>query len=164
MGKLVLTDEGLPLAGGARVARELRVGLKAELAAERRLDLALVATRSGEQRAAELSLDEELRVENLGCRVEWRARDRRVDLIGGRDSVRGQQPNDFLGSEIAGVGKAREDAVDRVERLRDRAVGRGHRRVHAADEDVELRRAGAVAGADGAGELNAAQRERERES
>ena len=64
-----------------------------------------------------LSLDEELRVENLGCRVEWRARDRRVDLIGSRDSVRGQQPNDFLGSEIAGVGKAREDASSQAEQV-----------------------------------------------
>ena len=155
---VVLTDEGLPLAGGARVARELRVGLETELAVERRLDLALVAARAGEQRAAELGLDEELSVEHLGRRVERRAGDRRVDQVGSGDGVRGEERDDLRGREPASVGEAREDAVDRVERLRDRAVGRGHRRVNAADEDIELGRAGAVADADGAGELDAEER------
>ena len=158
VGKLVLTDEGLPLAGGARVARELRVGLKAELAAERRLDLALVATRSGEQRAAELSLDEELGVEELGGRVEGRSGDGRVDVVGSRDGVRGEECNDLGGGEASGVRETGEDAVDGVERLRDGQVGGGLGRISAADEDVELRSTGAVAKADSASELDALQR------
>ena len=110
---VVLTDEGLPLASGARVARELRVGLETELAVERRLDLALVATRSGEQRAAELSLDEELGVEELRGRVEGGSRNSRVDEVCGGDSVRGEQPNSLDGVE-ARVAHAGQDIIDGV--------------------------------------------------
>ena len=83
----ILTDEGLPLASSARVAGELGVGLKTELTAEWGLDLTLVAARAGEQRAAELSLDEELSVECERRAVERSSGDRRVDEIGGGDRV-----------------------------------------------------------------------------
>ena len=43
-----LTDEGLPLAGCARVAGELEIGLEADFAGERREHLAIVGTGAGE--------------------------------------------------------------------------------------------------------------------
>ena len=58
-----LTDEGLPFAGGARVAGELVVGEEAEFAQEGRLDLADVRAIPGEERA----LQERLHV--CGVRV-----------------------------------------------------------------------------------------------
>ncbi len=154
-GERVRTDEGLPLASSARVTRELRVGLEAQLAAERALDLALVSARAGEERAAQLRLDEELRVELLRGRVEGRAGDARVDVVRGRDRVRHEERDDLRGREAACVGEPLDDAVHGVERLGNRQVGRGLRRVGAADEDVQLGRAGAVADADGAGKLDA---------
>lgn len=83
----LVVDERLPLAGGALIARKEAVGLEAELAAERGLDLTLVAAVAGEERAAELGLDEELRVEQLGGGVEGRSRDGRVDVVGSSDRV-----------------------------------------------------------------------------
>ena len=78
---MVLTDVLLPEACRALVAGKLGVGLETQLAVERRLDLALVSTRAGEERAAELGLDEELGVERRGRRVERKARLRRVDVV-----------------------------------------------------------------------------------
>ena len=150
----LVVHERLPLAGRARVARELRVGLETELAVERRLDLALVAPRAGEERAAELGLDEELSVEELGCRVEGRPGDGGVDVVGGRDGVRGEEGNDLSSGEASSIGEAGQDAVDGVERLRDGQVGGGLGSVHTAKEDVELRSTGAVGDTDGAGELD----------
>ena len=89
------TAEGLPLAGGARVAGELAVGLETDLAGEGGLDLTLVGAGSGEERTAELGLDEELGVEDGRGRVEGRARDRRVDEVGGSDGVSGEEPDDL---------------------------------------------------------------------
>jgi hypothetical protein len=66
---------------------QLRVALQADLAVQRRLDLALVAPRAGEQRAAQLRLDEELCIENEWRRVERRAGDRRVDVVRRGDRV-----------------------------------------------------------------------------
>ena len=47
------TDEGLPLASGTRILRDLEVRLQAELAVEGRLDFALVGTIAGEEGALE---------------------------------------------------------------------------------------------------------------
>ena len=110
---VVLTDEGLPLAGRARVARELRVGLETELAVERRLDLALVAARAGEQRAAQLRLNEEMRVELLGRRVEGRTRDGGVDEVGGGDGVRREEPDNLEVLE-ANIEEALQNLVNGV--------------------------------------------------
>ena len=63
------------------------VRLEADLAGERGLDLALVPARSGEERAAELDLDEDLRVEGAEGGVEGRAGNSRVDVVGGSDGV-----------------------------------------------------------------------------
>ena len=81
------------------------VRLKTNFAGEGRLDLALVAagavgprseTSGGDNRpddvpweedTAELSFDEELGVENVRRRVEGRARDGGIDVVGGGDSV-----------------------------------------------------------------------------
>ena len=65
------------------------VGLETDLAAERRLDFALVSARAGEERAAQLDLDEELGVEGAGGRVEGRAGDAGVDVVGCSDRVPG---------------------------------------------------------------------------
>ena len=54
----VRTDERLPLARGAGVARDVGVGEQAELALEGRHDLADVGAVTGEERALE---------EGLGC-------------------------------------------------------------------------------------------------
>ncbi len=150
----LVVDERLPLARGARVARELGVGLQPDLAAERGLDLALVAPRAGEERAAELGLDEELGVEELGRRVEGRSGDGGVDVVGSRDGVRGEEGDDLSGGEASGVGETRKDAVDGVERLGDGQVGGGLGGVRTAEEDVELRCTGAVRETDGTGQLD----------
>lgn len=50
------TDEGLPLAGGARVTGELAVGEEAELPEEGRLDLADVGAVAGEEGPLQESL------------------------------------------------------------------------------------------------------------
>ena len=152
---VVLTDEGLPLASGARVARELRVGLETELAVERRLDLALVAARAGEQRAAELGLDEELRVEELGGGVEGRSGDGRVDVVGSRDGVRSQERDDLGGGEASGVRETGEDAVDSVERFRNGQIGRGLGGIGAAEKHCETGGTGAVGHTNGTSKLDA---------
>ena len=66
----LVVHERLPLARRARVTRDRVVRLKPELALDRGLDLALVSARAGEERAAELGLEEELRVEETRGRVE----------------------------------------------------------------------------------------------
>ncbi len=173
----VRTDEGLPLAGGARVAGELSVGLQAQLAAEGRHYLALVAAVPGEERALELGLDEELSVEQLGSRVERRAGDGRVDVVGrsnrvptsrasvwvhlGRRAcmcadVRREESNDLGRGELARILEACKDLRNVVEWLGYRQVGRGLDRVLATDEDVQTGRARAVADTDRASELDAA--------
>ena len=81
------------------------VRLETELTGERGLDLTLVAARAanifrqyelreasienlpGEQNTTELSLDEELGVEDRGSRVERETSLLRVDVIGRSDSV-----------------------------------------------------------------------------
>ena len=77
----------MPLASSASVASELRVRLETNLSAKRGLDLTLVAGGSGEQRAAELSLDEELGVKELGGRVEGSTRDGLIDVVSRSDGV-----------------------------------------------------------------------------
>ncbi len=86
-GKRLRTDEGLPLAGGARIAREQAVGLQTELVTEGRRHLALITTGAGEERPAEQSLDEELGVEKLRGSVQRCPGDRRVDVVGSSNSV-----------------------------------------------------------------------------
>jgi hypothetical protein len=85
----LVVDVCLPEARRARVTGQLRVRLKANLASERRLDLALVATSAGEKRAAELSLEEELSVEHRRRRVERNAVERRVDVVCTANGVAG---------------------------------------------------------------------------
>ena len=58
------------------------VRLETYFAAERGLDLALVPAGAGEERAAELHLDEDLRVERAEGRVKGRSGDRGVDVVG----------------------------------------------------------------------------------
>ena len=117
------------------------VRLKTYFAAERGLDLALVSASAGEERAAELHLDEDLRVERAEGRVEGRSGDRGVDVVGrgGRVAVvqserrtfrqavlgvssRGEECDDLLRAE-AGVAETVEDLVNCVERLGDEQVG-----------------------------------------
>ena len=85
----ILTDEGLPLASSASVASKLGVGLKTDLTPERGLDLTLVSGGSGEERTAELGLDEKLGVEEVGSGVEGSPGDRLVDMVGSSDRVAG---------------------------------------------------------------------------
>lgn len=170
----LVVHERLPLAGRTLVAREQAVGLETELAAERRLDLTLVAAVAGEESAAELSLDEELGVEQLGGGVERRSRNGRVNVVSSSDRVpvsrtlvsrrdrcsggyvRGEESNDLGGGELASIGEASENLGDVVKRLGDRQVGRGLGRVLAANKDVEAGRAWAVGDTDGTGQLDAA--------
>ena len=57
------------------------VRLEAELALEWGLHGTLDTALAGEERAAKLRLDEELSVKDARSRVEWRARDGRVDVV-----------------------------------------------------------------------------------
>ena len=63
------------------------IRLETYFAAERGLDLALVSAGAGEERAAELHLDKDLRVERAEGRVEGRAGDRGVDVVGSSNGV-----------------------------------------------------------------------------
>ena len=154
----LVVHEGLPLACRARVARDRVVGLEPELALERRLDLALVSARAGEDGPAKLSLEEELRVKEAGGGVKRRARYGRVDVVRRSDSVRGEEPNgeDLVKLALRGVGKAAEDLVGRVERLGDEAVWGGLSGVLATDEGGELRGTRAVGQGNSTGELDTA--------
>ncbi len=154
----LVVDKRLPLARRARVARDRVVALQADLPSKGTLDLALVPPRPREARPAQLRLEEELRVPELGGGVERQAGLGRVDVVRGRDGVRGEQPHgqDRVELALRRVREAVEDLVGRVERLGDEPVGRGLRRVLAADEGGELGRARAVRGTDGASELDAA--------
>ena len=73
------------------------IRLEADFTPEGRLDLALISARAGEERAAELNLDEHLRVERREGRVKGRARDRLVDVVGRCDRV----PDDGCGLILA---------------------------------------------------------------
>lgn len=63
------------------------VGLETELALKRRHHSTLNAGFAWERRSTKLGVDEELAVEQLGGRVEWRARDRRINVVLGSNSV-----------------------------------------------------------------------------
>ena len=91
----VLTDEGLPLASSASVASKLGVGLKTDLTPERGLDLTLVSGGSGEERTAELGLDEKLGVEQTRGRVEGSAWDGRVENVDRPNGMSRQEPDDL---------------------------------------------------------------------
>ena len=98
----------------------------------------ILRVRPGETNTLELHLDEELRVEDGGRGVERRAGDGGVDVVGGRDGVRGEERNDFGGGE-AGVAHSAEDLGDAVEGLGDEQVGGGfHRGWAACDEEKWL--------------------------
>ena len=62
--------------------------------------------------------------------------------------------HDLLRGEVAAVEHAREDARDVVLRLGHSADGRGDRRVRAAREELEARRASAIRKADGSCQLD----------
>ena len=83
----ILTNEGLPLASSTRVTSELGVGLETNLTLERGLDFTLVSTRAGEESTTELDLNEELRVELTGGRVERSSGDAGVDVVGSSNGV-----------------------------------------------------------------------------
>ena len=63
------------------------VGLETELALKRRHHGTLNAGFAWERSSAQLSVDEELAVEQLGGRVKWRARDRRINVVLGGNGV-----------------------------------------------------------------------------
>jgi hypothetical protein len=77
----------LPKARRTRIARQLLVRQKAKLALERRLGFTLVSARSGEERATELGLEEDLGIKDSGRRIERNAVERRVDVIRTSDGV-----------------------------------------------------------------------------
>lgn len=153
----LVVHERLPLARRARVARDRVVALQAHLALQRALHLALVAPLAGEQRPAQLRLDEELRVPQLRRRVERQPGLGRVHVVRRRDRVRGQQPHgqDRVELALGRVREAVEDLVGRVERLGDEAVRGGLGGVLAADEGGKLGRTRAVGGSDGTREVQA---------
>ena len=78
----IRTDESLESAGGSGVSGEVVVRLETNLTRNARFDFTLVTTSTREERAAELHLDEDLRVERAEGRVEGRAGDRGVDVVG----------------------------------------------------------------------------------
>ena len=82
-------------------------------AANGREGFALHVGYAREGRALELSLDEELGVEDGRGGVEGRARDCCVDEVGGGDGVCGEEPDDLEVLE-ADVEEPSKDLVDRV--------------------------------------------------
>ena len=89
------------------------VRLQTHLAAEGRGHRTLDAALAGEGLAAQLRLEEELGVEDLGRRVEWRARDGRVDEVSGGDGVRREEPDDLEVLE-ANIEEALQNLVNGV--------------------------------------------------
>ena len=92
----------------------LVVGLETHFTLERGFDLTLVATSAGEERSTELSLDEELSIENLGRGVEGRSGDAWVNVVSGSDGVRGQKRNNFCRGELSSIVEAGKNAVNSV--------------------------------------------------
>ena len=92
---LLVVRERLPLASSARVTGDEEVGRETHLAANGREGFALHVGYAREGRALELSLDEELGVEDLRSGVEGRAWDRGVDLVGSGDGVCRKQPDNL---------------------------------------------------------------------
>lgn len=84
---LILTDERLPFASGPGVTGEVTVGLQTDLTSQGRHHFTLVSGGTGEERAAELGLDEELSVEDAGRGVERSSGDGLVNVVGSRDGV-----------------------------------------------------------------------------
>ena len=90
------------------------IRLETELALERRLHGALNTSLAGEQGATELSVDEELAVEDGRGGVEGSARDRRVNVVLSSDGVGNQEPDDFELVEASSVEEAGQNLVDSV--------------------------------------------------
>ena len=132
LGVLLLTDEGLPLASSARVTGDGVVGLETHFTGERGLDLTLVATRAtemvskcssivrsasyspGEEDTTELSLDEELRVEDSGGGVERKTNAGWVNIVRRSDGVRGKHPDGLELVELTSIVRAGQNLVDGV--------------------------------------------------
>ena len=85
--RVLRTDEGLPCASGARVARQVVVRLETELPSKRRLSLAQVAGRTGEASTTQLDFNEELGVERRWRGVERNALKSGVDVVSSRYRV-----------------------------------------------------------------------------
>lgn len=117
----------LPLARRARVTSDQVIGLKAHLALEGRLHGALDAGLAGEEYATELGVDEELTVEQSGCRVEGCARDGRVDIVSSAGGVGDESPDSLERVEFKGIVHAVEDLVNQVEWFGDETIGGGPR-------------------------------------
>ena len=90
------------------------VRLETELALERGLHGALDTALAGEERAAELSVDEELAIEDRRGRVEGCARDRRVDVVLGSNGVGDQEPDNLELIEATSIVEAGQDLVDSI--------------------------------------------------
>ena len=84
---MILTDEGLPFTCGTRVTSEVTVGLETNFTVEGGERFTLVSGGSREEGSLELGLDEELRVKDVGGRVEGRSGNGFVNVIGGSDRV-----------------------------------------------------------------------------
>lgn len=133
----------MPFTSGPLVTGEFRVGLQTEFTTERRFDFTLVATSSvgkllilvkamlirinrclpWEESTTELSLDEELSIEDLGGRVEGGSGDGLVNVIGSSDGVRSKKGNDFSGAEVACISESSKNFVYAIEGLRNSQVG-----------------------------------------
>ena len=118
------------------------VRLKTHFTLQRRLHGALDAAFAREERTTELGLDEELAVEDVRGRVEWGARDGRVNIVLSSDGVCNQEPDDLELVKSTSIEEASEDLVDSIceacqsdiyeeitviltEGLRNKTVGRG---------------------------------------
>jgi hypothetical protein len=73
-----------------------------------------VVAGSGEARALEEDLEEDLGVEGKRRRVEWRSVDGLIDLVRTGDRVAGQQADDLEGREVPRIGKALQDGRNAV--------------------------------------------------
>ena len=113
----ILTNHRLPLAGSAGVAGKSEIGLETHLTGrrDRRLGFAGVVRGSWESNTLKEDLNEDLGVECKRRRVEGNSLDRRVDVVGCSDRVRGKQSNNFVRAE-ASVGHTGKDLANIIYR------------------------------------------------
>jgi hypothetical protein len=163
--ELLLVDETLPEARGARVASQSKVGLQTEHAGvipalgditqrKRRSDFAGIVVGSGEANAFEKDLQEDTRVEGEGSSVERSSIDGLINLVSASDAMRGQKSNHLEGSEVAGIGHAIQDFGNAVLGLGNESIYSSDNGVLAASLELKLRSTRAVGDGHGTSKLD----------
>ena len=108
---ILIFNKALPGACGSRVTGKFGVRLKADFTKKRGHNFTLISASPGEESSFQLSLNEELAVENAWSGIKRRAWDSLINMIGCSDRVRGKQCNDLIGAKSS-ISKAIEDLIN----------------------------------------------------